>query len=110
MRSCIVGHLVPVDVGRCIAKLREVVSVGIQLGVGSRTVCGMLVSDLATLSSSRRVASLRQSPWHRQGIAAGCGGAPRNPYAGGGDVEVVLSSSVAVMLPSMTWVARSVSR
>ncbi len=26
------------------------------------------------------------------------------------DVEVVLSSSVAVMVPSMTWVARSVSR
>jgi hypothetical protein len=46
-RSCMIGPLVAVDVGRCLAKRREVISAGIQLGVDSRIVCGMLVSNLA---------------------------------------------------------------
>jgi hypothetical protein len=46
-RSRIIGCLVPVDVGRCLAQLREVVSVGIELGGNSRIVRDMMVSNLA---------------------------------------------------------------
>jgi hypothetical protein len=50
MTSYIIGLLVAVEVSRCSAKLREVVSVGIQLGGQRRILCGMVVSDLAQLS------------------------------------------------------------